>query len=63
MWQFCNILCDSYIRYMSGSKEGVSESSGMKDYFSLEKSKEVYVQNRSQNDVASLVAWAVQSVS
>jgi hypothetical protein len=34
----------------------VSESSGMKDYFSLEKSKEVYVQNRSQNDVASLVA-------
>jgi hypothetical protein len=35
----------------------------MKDYFSLEKSKEVYVQNRSQNDVASLVAWAVQSVS
>jgi hypothetical protein len=41
---------------MSGSKEGVSESSGMKDYFSLEKSKEVYVQNRSQNDVASLVA-------
>jgi hypothetical protein len=42
--------------FVRGSKKCVSESSGMKDYFSLKKSKEVYVQNRSQNDVASLVA-------